>query len=315
MRFEKDLIKNFDVKKWLEDNDIDFTTRGKNLSKGWIGLNCPFCLSDPSNHLGIHLLSNSINCWRCSTKGTILKLILKIKKCSLKQAVKILKEYQLNFFKDKVDNLKEINELNNKKILPIEAKEKFYPQHIQYLKERNFDPDEIIHKYHLRACLNIGRVQFKYRIIIPIYLDNKLVCYTARDITDKRIPKYYNCPNEEALVPIKHCLYNIDSVKDRMIIVEGPTDVWRLGDGSVATFGTKFTENQITLIRKKKPQKITIIFDNEKEAIENAIRLRKYLYGICEDVKIFELSKIRKDIKDPAQLTKTEADEIKRMFL
>ncbi|MBU2060153.1 MAG: toprim domain-containing protein, partial [Gammaproteobacteria bacterium] len=168
--------------------------------------------------------------------------------------------------------------------------------------------DEIIYKYKLRACYNIGRIQFKYRIFIPIIINNQTVCYTARDVTNSREPRYLNCPNQNAITPIKNCLYNIDTVADKMIIVEGPFDVLRIGDGCVATFGTEFTEKQIKTIAELKLKKITIIFDIDAQ--KQAVNLRKYLYSFCNDVEIFKIN-----VKDPAELNINSVGEIRKRFL
>jgi hypothetical protein len=43
----------------------------------------------------------------------------------------------------------------------------------------------------------------------------------------------------------KETLYNLDNAKDgTAIVVEGPIDVWRIGDGAVATFGVIYTQKQ-----------------------------------------------------------------------
>ena len=75
-------IDHFDVRSWLEDQNISYSKEGKNISNGWIGINCVFC-QDTSNHLGI-TPNNRITCWKCGTKGDIVTLIKEVEQCSFK---------------------------------------------------------------------------------------------------------------------------------------------------------------------------------------------------------------------------------------
>jgi len=48
-----------------------------------------------------------------------------------------------------------------------------------------------------------------------------------------------------------------------VIIVEGITDVWRLGDGAVATFTKNFTREQILLLKKKNIKEAFVFYDSD----------------------------------------------------
>jgi len=60
-----------DIISLFENNDIEFYSSGKNNSRGWVELNCPFCGNDPSFHLGVNLSSGIFHCWICGAKGGI----------------------------------------------------------------------------------------------------------------------------------------------------------------------------------------------------------------------------------------------------
>ena len=84
-----------------------------------------------------------------------------------------------------------------------------------------------------------------------------------------------SCPQEEERIGHKELIYNWDNAEDTIIICEGQTDVWRLGDGAVCTFGLTFTDAQVNLLKKKKYR--YILFDNENRAQQRADELSRKL--------------------------------------
>ena len=85
--------------------------------------------------------------------------------------------------------------------------------------------------------------------IVAPYLDRRLITLVGRDITDQSDKRYKALAVSKSVSTVKGTLYNIDSVKDSVIIVEGVFDCWRIGDACVATFGTKVTHEQILMLR------------------------------------------------------------------
>ena len=167
-----------------------------------------------------------------------------------------------------------------------------------------FDTNQLIEDYKIKFFPQVGKHNFC--IFAPIIMNNKIVSYVACDTTGKKELKYDNLSVENSIISPKHCLYNIDSVKEggSALIVEGLTDDWRMGSGCVATLGTQYTEEQIELLLRKRVKKAFIMYD--AEALEEAFKLSDDLYGLME-VEILEL-----DDGDPADLTDEEAWEIKR---
>jgi len=47
-------VRKFDVEQFLYDYSVSYTTSGKNVSQGWIGVQCPFC-DDHSSHGGFNI--------------------------------------------------------------------------------------------------------------------------------------------------------------------------------------------------------------------------------------------------------------------
>jgi DNA primase len=305
----QELAESFDLISFLDENSIEYKTSGKNVSRGWVEIKCPFCF-DPSFHLGIDRRTNRFNCWVCSEKGNILKLIKNlVEDCSWLRAKRILEEFQTIEIRDEI-----IKPHQTGNILPREASKNFSESARSYLLSRDFDPFKTILDYNLFYTNNIG--DWKFRIIIPVIMNHEIVNFVGADITRKNKEKYKNCPNEKAIIPIKSCLYNFDKIKGNIIIVEGIMDSWRMdinnvADSSIATFGTKVTSEQINLIFKKDIKKAFILFDSvEKDpsSDKDADKLASQL-SVKIEVDILKLEK-----GDPADMNKEEIKELKNMI-
>jgi DNA primase len=285
-----------DVIKLLEDHEIDYKQSGPNVTRGWVEINCPFLCSDPSYHLGINIETGNFNCWVCGEKGKLSKLISELLKISWQKTNQLINQYEI-FDDYQEEEQKKITDSDLLKPFDIELPK----PHREYLIKRNFDPDFLIKKYSLRSCWKQG--DFAYRIIIPIIEEEKVINFTGRSISKLLSPKYKHCQNEKAIYPMKECIYNIDNLKRYIIIVEGPTDVWRIGDGAVATMGTEFTQTQIKLITNKKIPAF-ILFDSEAQ--KNAEKLANQLSPFIS-VEILTLDK-----GDPADMTEDEVNNLRR---
>lgn len=281
-------ISSFDILSYLDDKSIWYSTEGKNISQGWIGLQCPFC-GDTSNHLGINVFFKSVSCWRCG-KHSVVEFIRETENCNYHTAERIISKYQDRTLSH-IDKIPERHLSELPVTLPKQATKTIPPPHKSFLLSRNFDPDTLYRKYDLYSCYTTGK--YKYRIIAPIYMKRELTGYVARDVTGEAEIRYKNSPIEESKVSVKDSLYNIDTVKDTAIVVEGITDAWRIGDGAVATMGTKFTMAQIAMLRGIK--NVFIMFDSD--AKEQAEKLGYELTSVSKHVAILELEE-----GDPAEL-------------
>ncbi len=79
----------FDWVKFLEFNNIEYITRGPNLARQNLGIQCPFCgEEDPSAHMGISLLGHGWSCWRNKSHSGRQphRLIQKLLGCSWQEA-------------------------------------------------------------------------------------------------------------------------------------------------------------------------------------------------------------------------------------
>jgi hypothetical protein len=287
----------FDIKEYLESRNIPFKTEGKNISADWIGINCPFC-GDHSNHLGIKEIWFS--CWRCGTKGHITKLIQEIDSCNFYQANDIVNSFDSVSFPDlKTDIRKRLGD----NILPAFACKDFPEIHTNYLQNRGFDPTYLIETYNLYACYNLGN--YKFRIIVPIMENGFIINFTAMAVSGQD-HKYIHCSNKDAIIPMKECLYNIDTVREIAIIVEGVSDVWRIGNSCVATMGLEYTTEQIKLLVDKGVKKAFVMFDSESFAIRKARKL-------ADSLSVFmESETIELESGDPGELNDQQVQTLRK---
>lgn len=290
----------FDIQAYFESRNIEFFTSGKNVTQGWTNINCPFCEGgDPSNHCGISP-HDFFNCYICGETGHVVKLIRKLENCTFLKAQRIFDSFQHeDFFGE--ETRKDISKTS----LPRECSSKFPQRYLSYLKKRRFNPPHLITKYNLKCCHNIGK--WKFRIIIPFYFNGQLVTFSSLDITGKQESKYKHQPKKESVIPVKDTLYNIDSVKDKMILVEGITDAWRVSTGSCAIMGKQITSEQINQIVRKSIKKVLVILDSD--AIEKGENLAKQLSGIIPSVEYVALEK-----GDPDNFSDEEVREVRKFL-
>lgn len=291
-------MKELDVSSFLDDYEIPYVTSGKNVSNGWIEINCPYkdC-GDSSFHMGINTESGLHHCWICGRKGGMAKLASEILMVSYHEAEEILSKYEGGI------KIPEEKSVSSVKEVILKTKKEFGSLYSNYLIKRNYDPEFIRSYYGISAGGPSG--QFSFRIVVPIIMNGKIVNYTARDVTGKQTPKYKNLPNEKAAVNMKDCLYNIDNTNDTVIITEGVFDVWRIGRGAVATMGKEFTISQIKMLHDKKIKRAFVMFDSDAE--KHSEKIANILTSFVPTVEIIYINK-----KDPGELTEKEVKELRK---
>ena len=301
---------DFDIVSFLEDNDIPHSFSGRNIGRGWVGFQCVWC-GGKGFHGGVNLTHKHFSCFQCAETASPPKLVKQILNCSWVQAYDIIKKYSSRD-----------TTMSSWTTIPTVREPSSRPVHLpaltgplsgpggQYLVSRGFNPKALEEKYKIKESGPIGK--YKFRLIIPVYFNKELVSFTSRDYTGKGEPKYKAQSVEEAVVPVKDCLYNIDSVKDKLLIVEGPADVWRMGDGAVALFGAGCSIKQQELLlrwwshptKRNQEKKVVILLDPKTR--KAADKLYYTLTSFIRDLKIVELGG-----KDPAELTQEAAMNLK----
>jgi hypothetical protein len=107
-------------------------------------------------------------------------------------------------------------------------------------------------------------------------------------------------------VPRNRLLYGWDYVRQGVIVVEGPTDVWRVGPGAVGTLGLSVSATQIALLSKV-PTRV-ICFDTEPQAQRRASALADAL-----SVMPGTTYKVELDSADPGKATRKEIRRLRKL--
>jgi DNA primase len=286
----------------LQILNVPYSLEGKNISNGWAGIQCRFC-GDHSCHGGFNLTNGYYYCWRCG-HHSLISVIQKITNMTREQAKAIIAQYNtpgLPIGPPKKAPTGALHGFTGSLKIPGSA---LKTHHQHYLISRGFDPNKLTAQYGLLGTGPVGN--FKHRIIIPISYNNQAVTFIGRDITGKAELRYKPCPKEEELLPHKHIVYNLENCEEEIVIVEGVTDVWKLGNGSCSTFGISFTTEQVAMIRRKGVKKASILFDNEPQAQKQAIKLKNRLIGFRIETEIINLL----DVNDPAELSCQDAKKL-----
>ena len=297
---------NFNASKFYDDCGVKWIDHGhKRTREGWVQIHCPFCTGSQGYHLGFHVSSGAVKCWRCGVHSQI-DVIRKLTSCTFQQARDIQREYKASRSTrtDNTDRVSSVNvQVRSQTKFPLGTTE-LTERHRRYLERRKYDPDELIKTWNLKACGPMG--PYKWRIIAPIYFKKKLVSYQGRDITDKSDMKYKACTKSEEVIEHQTILYGYDEApEDVCVLVEGIADVWRLGSGAVCCFGTSFTTSQVNLLAKRF-RKVYVMFDmDEDNAIKMAEQIAHLLAARDVEVEILEL-----EDGDPGEMSQDDANDL-----
>lgn len=288
------------IEQLLIDHNIPTSTSGSDWQPGWINIQCPFC-DDQKAHGGFNIKGGYYNCWKCGGKSNP-KVVSHLLSINYYEAVKLLEQYGTGSNSEHKQIKKKAEA--EKIIWPANCHDLNHA-HKKYLWARNFDPTKMVELWGIRGTGPIG--PYKFRIIVPIYHNGKLVSYQGRDITNRADLRYKACPVEKEVIHHKHIVYGLDHVTNgRAIIVEGVFDVWRLGYGAVSTFGTEVTNEQCILLAERLKEAY-ICFDDEN-AEDKASSLANRLVALGVSVDLIEI-----DADDPAELSDMEAAKMMKL--
>ena len=303
----------------LNDFNIPYYTEGyKYCRPGWINIDCPFCTGNTGPHLGYELDSNHFNCWRCGHHWP-QDVIAKIINVSNKEAFMLLKQYGRQSYQ-KVAAPKIVIRKEGFK-LPNFSKP-ISERHKQYLIKRGFDPDEIGMTWGILGTGPIASlktegkiIDYRFRLIIPFYWNDKMVSFDSRDITGKHIAKYMACPKERELIEHKKILYGKQSAWGKTgICVEGPIDVWRFGVNSFATSGIEYTPAQVRIIAKQF-KRVAVCYDGPSGTSQEAQAENKAKDLIAE-LKFRNVDAFRvKFDGDPGEMSQKEANYLVKQII
>ena len=292
-----------DISRLYQDFNITYATEGhKHTHENWVHTACPFCTGNPGLHLGFNQIGNYHSCWRCGWHSTyeVVSTLLNIK--DPQKVKEIIRQYDGYVYEApvKVDTDKKPFTYPPN-TLPLQ------PNHKARLVKRGYDPEAIIRDWDVMGTgvySILDKIDFSHRFIIPVYWEGKVVTYLARSIREKIEFKYLVCSDERAVMNINDTIYGKPEYwGDFGIVVEGVTDVWKLGFESVALYGVKYKTKQVRLISKNF-KRVVVIFDPDVAGQESARKL-------VADLKFRGLACINYvPDKDPGSMGMQEAKEL-----
>lgn len=292
--------------KLCDDYGIKYWQTGfKYCSADHVQIDCPFCDNSKGPHMGWHLKKHYFNCWSCGWSSTP-KVLMALCDVDYPGAKKILQRYK---GKEKDLYLPGDDDNDRPDKCHVPGKKDLLNMHKNYLEDRGYDPESLQDIWDIRGTNFAG--QYKYRVIAPIYYRGRIVSYQGRDVTGKQLLRWKACPKDFEILEHQRLLYGYDDCSiDRAILVEGITDVWKMGVGTICGFGMGLTKPQKRLL--KRFSQLFIIFDSEKQAQKLGNDLAKYLSSTT-NMEVYNV-----DIgmnKDPGDLNKLEVREIRKDLL
>lgn len=277
-------LSRLDLKHYFIDNEIDFIVEGKNVGQDCFGVCCPWC-GDTNYHIGVFLDYKNWSCWRCKENGSLYKLMQELTgmdwgefkasvetpSCVSYSAEDAVRQVLNSSSKQKTTRQ------NYKATLPrasfvTDAIVRASSALQNFLKRRDFTVADC-QRYDARFAF-AGK--YALRLVLPIYHYGKVVGFQARDVTGRADSKY----DTPANMNLKNYLYGHDQVDSKQVmLVEGPLDVWRLGNCAAGMFGKRLSDEQLRLLRQLKADEYYICLDGEAywEARALAGEIRPFL--------------------------------------
>jgi hypothetical protein len=283
----------------LEELGIDYRESGSHhhASPGWVQICCPLCGEDNFKR-GISLNYGNTNCWSCGA-APLASVLCEASKESYSKIKALLQGVGWD------RNLDEGYVKRGRLVLPLGIGE-LQETHLKYLRGRGFDPDVLVRLWGIQGMGMDG--EYPWSLFIPIYYRGKMVSWTTRSLSARGV-RYRNAGASQEALPGRGLLYGFDYVRHALVVVEGPTDVWRIGPGAAATLGISYTEEQLAQIARFSRR--IICFDAEPQAQEQA---RKMLWTLAalpgETINI-----VLESGKDAASCDEEELKEIRRRYL
>lgn len=224
----------------------------------YYSFSCPFHKEKNNSFV---LYNNGFGkCFACNEQTNIYKLTKFLTGKSVYQILNIKNTEYRTFLFNKENN--RINESIKKKYEYLENKSFVIKgkllnvfdneEALSYLRQRNIT-NEIIKDFNIKCCnmLTINNTFLKDRIIIPIYENNKIIAYEARDYTRKQEKKVIY-PRGSSV----NSLLNIDNLnkKELLHVVEGFMDIpliySYISKNVTCLFGASITKRQIELLNE-----------------------------------------------------------------
>lgn len=296
-----------------KDYGISIAPEGnRHQREGWLNISCPHCTGNPGHHLGFNLGERYYYCFRCG-HHRIDYTLSKLLNVSISEARKLARDYKL-FNRQQGRSRYRTNQVNIHPFKWPSGTGSLNKAHKKYLTKRGYDPDWLWDKFGLMGTGPVSllydpdtkkTIDYRYRIVAPIWWDGQLVSFQSRDYTDRQTLKYITCPKKREVVHHKNILYGLQQDwKETALAVEGITDVWRFGGHSVfGTFGISYTPEQVRVISRLF-KRVIVVFDPDPQAQAQGHKLAGELRFRGVDADCLGLD------KDPGEMKQSEANEL-----
>ena len=282
----------------LDEYNIPHGPEGhQHIRPGWIGIDCPFHLRGKGSHkwhLGYSQEGGFLNCWVCGPHS-LLETIIELTELSRRKAYQLIRE---------LDIAPVIYERPKGKLILPNRIDRLSKTHADFLCSRGLSAESLIKRWHIKGLAIAGRLS--WRIFIPIHYHAEIVSWTTRAVSGDVKRRYISASLNEEAIPHKSLLYGMDYARDTIIIVEGPLDVWSIGPGAVATFGTAYSTAQIEKMVRFPVR--YVCFDNQPDARQQAKKL-------CDCLSVFdgETHNIELSCKDAGCASKKELEQLRKL--
>lgn len=260
-----------DILRLYRDYSVPHATDGhKHCRPGWVNTECPHCTGNQGLHLGWNIYAEYFMCWRCGWHPPV-KTISMLLNINVFEASVILKHYGIN-----KSSVKELPKDKKGFKLPSDIQDNLVHKHIKYLRSRHFNPADIVKIWKIRSAgplALLDQISYKHRIIIPFFWNGQMVSFDSRTTNPDVEERYKACPIQREDIEHKKILYgNQEAWGSTGIIVEGPTDAWRLGEKAAAVSGIKYTPAQVRVIAQTF-KRVAVVFDDDPQAVIQADKL------------------------------------------
>lgn len=309
---------------------ISYEATSDSLARGYINIKCPMCGdSDTGHHMGLHK-SGRWSCFRDSVghKGRDPKRIISlISGLDHGSAAELLlgSSTSLEDFEEEASTFMSLDEDKSgpswnltfppeiKKLISPKGRARMYWKYMLGRGFKNSDEvSDVCNRYNIHYC---DRGQWGGRIILPVYLDNKLVSWTGRSVYEDAEFRYKHLSNKpehspRGLINTKDTLYNYDNATKSgahmCVLVEGPFDAIKIdfygyhrGIVSVAGFGNRVGDSQLELLSTLGEQVNEFVICGDENAESNVMDM----LAATRDLDTFSIP-LPDGVGDPGELTR-----------
>ena len=282
----------------------------------WTSTHCPHCAGSAGYHLGFG--ERGFFCWRCGPHPAV-ETLMALCHVDRRTAGDIYASIRGGESRRRLaprDDRAANARVSISRYRHPSDVGKMRDAHRRYLQGRGFDPDAIEREWGVLStgpASYLDEISYRHRLLIPVRWDGAEVSFQARDVTGRSDRKYMACPPEREVRSHKTLLYGRQECwGDVAVIVEGVTDVWKLGSKACAVFGIQYRTEQVVEIARRF-RRAMVVFDPEPAARRQADRLADQLrVRLSGGAEVVDLRKMGIDASDPGSMTRDDAEHLMR---